>query len=188
MAPRSSSKKPGRPLDQARLDELALAYVGRFATTRAKLGRYLDRKLRERGWEGAGEPDLPRLIERFARLGYVDDAAFAVARANALVQRGFGPRRVKLALRQAGVDEEDSLPAVESSSEQALGAALRYAQRRRLGPFADAGPAARDPQRALAAMMRAGHAFELARRIVAMKPKRGADVPNLVIELSNNDG
>ena len=45
---RAPSDRTGKPLDAARLDELALAYVARFATSRAKLLRYLARKVRDR--------------------------------------------------------------------------------------------------------------------------------------------
>ncbi len=41
-------RKPS-PLTATRLQDLALSYVARFATTRAKLEAYLVRKLRERG-------------------------------------------------------------------------------------------------------------------------------------------
>ena len=44
---RTPSDRSKKPLDASRLDELALAYVARFATSRAKLLRYLGRKLRE---------------------------------------------------------------------------------------------------------------------------------------------
>ena len=47
---RQRPRKTAQPLDGQRLDALALHYVGRFATTRAKLVQYLHRKLRERGW------------------------------------------------------------------------------------------------------------------------------------------
>jgi len=90
-----SGRRPRPPLDPAKLDELALAYVGRFATSRAKLTNYLARKLRERGWGGERDPDIPAVAERLARLGYVDDAAYAVAKARAqrqhmLVAGGIG--------------------------------------------------------------------------------------------------
>ena len=53
------------PLDAAALDRIALRYVERFATTRARLADYLRRKIRERGWDG--EPVDPAAIaERFA--------------------------------------------------------------------------------------------------------------------------
>ena len=44
--PRRRRERP--PLDAEKLRELALAYVGRFATTRARLSTYLERKIRER--------------------------------------------------------------------------------------------------------------------------------------------
>ena len=74
-------RKPRPPLTAAKLDELALHYVGRFATSRSKLTTYLKRKLRERGWEGQAEPDLDGLAAKLARLGYVDDRAYAVSKA-----------------------------------------------------------------------------------------------------------
>lgn len=163
-------RKPPPPLDRARLDALALSYVGRFATTRAKLVTYLSRKLRERGWGGADEPATVALADRLARLGYIDDAAFALAKGRSLGQRGFGRRRVAMVLRAAGVGEEDRSPADDAARAEALTAALRFAKRRRIGPFA-AGPL--DPktrQRDLAAMIRAGHDFILSRRIIDLPP------------------
>ena len=68
------------PLDESRLNELALRYVGRFATTRAKLRSYLARKLRERGWGGEREPDVAAIAERFAAQGYIDDSSYALAK------------------------------------------------------------------------------------------------------------
>ena len=51
-------KRARPPLNEEQLKEMALRYVGRFATSRAKLRAYLTRKIRERGWADAGEPDL----------------------------------------------------------------------------------------------------------------------------------
>jgi len=167
---RNSPRKPPRPLDQARLDALALAYVGRFATTRAKLQLYLARKLRERGWEDQSEPATAALAERLARLGYIDDAAYALAKGRSLGQRGFGRRRVSMALRAAGVGEEDGRAANEAAKAEALSAALRFAERRRLGPYAAGAVDPKLRQRGLAAMVRAGHDFDLSRRIIDLPP------------------
>jgi len=167
--PRARKARP--PLDSARLSELALAYVGRFSTTRAKLRSYLARKLRERGWAGEREPDLERLAERFAERGYIDDSAYALAKSQSLAGRGYGKRRLVEKLRAAGVGNDDSEAAREHADSEALSAALRFAERRRLGPFATTplhDP--RDRERALAAMVRAGHSFAIAREIVALAP------------------
>lgn len=158
-----------RPLDAAALDRMALRYVERFATTRGKLADYLRRKVRERGWHGA-PVDPVTVAERMAALGYVDDRAFADMRAAALARRGFGTRRVAQALRAAHVGEEDAVAAIEPAAERPLDAALAFARRRRFGPWAKAAPDERLRERQVAAMVRAGHAPALARRIVLSPP------------------
>ena len=179
IAPRNP-RKARPPLTQARLEELALTYVGRFATTRSKLSDYLARKLRERGWEGPSEPDPRAIAERLAARGYIDDAGYALSKAQALSARGYGKRRLVEKLRVSGVDEEDSAAAREHSDRESLAAALRFAQRRRIGPFADADPAdARTRDKALGAMIRAGHAFALARAIVRLEPGKPVDMDAL---------
>ena len=163
-------RKPRPPLDAAKLDELALSYVGRFSTSRARLKAYLGRKLRERGWAGTGEPPIEALTDKLAQLGYVDDRAFALAKARSLSSRGYGSRRVRQALTQAGIGEEDSGDAHDLATAEALAAALRYARRKGIGPYAAGKPDPRGRERAIAAMIRAGHGFGLARAIVDRGP------------------
>ena len=164
------SARPLTPLDTARLDRLALRYVERFATTRVKLRRYLERKIRERGWEGDVPPEPTALAERMAALGYVDDAAFAEARASAMGRRGLGARRIAGDLRFAGIGEEDRealRPAIEDRAEES---AFAFARRRRIGPWAAVAPDRVGREKALGQLLRAGHGLDLARRIVAMAP------------------
>ncbi len=162
-----------------------MSYVGRFATTRAKLAFYLARKLRERGWVGPRPPATEVLVEKLARLGYVDDAAYALAKARSLGSRGYGPRRVTMALRQAGVGEEDGRGAQAAASEQVVAAALRFAQRKRIGPFALAALDPKERERALAAMLRAGHDYALSRRILALAPGSAGDPSDAVKALTD---
>lgn len=175
--PRSRKERP--PLNRATLDELALIYVGRFATTRSKLVAYLARKLRERGWSGDEDPGIEAVAQHLSRLGYVDDAAYAVSKSRALTGRGYGSRRVKQALRAAGVAEEDSLPAREQADSQAVEAALRFARRRRLGPFGQLQRDSDGRERALGAMIRAGHSFALSRAILSLQTEEEVDIESL---------
>lgn len=167
------------PLSEAALQELALRYVGKYATTRAKLRAYLARKVRERGWDGQREPQLEALADRFAQLGYVDDAAYAVSKSRALGARGYGKRRLAEQLRAAGVSEEDGRAALESADRDGFEAALRFAQRRRFGPFST--QPADWPQRRkwIASMVRAGHDFDIASAIARMKPNQIVDFRQL---------
>jgi regulatory protein len=178
--PQKATRRPPRPLDPARLEELALAYVARFATTAGKLRTYLQRKLRERGWVGEErEPDdgdapppadIEALIARFVAHGYVDDAGYARMRSADLLRRGYGARRVSQQLMQAGIAEELRADVAPEEAERRA-AALALARKRRFGPFgvhaALAGEEAhRQREKQLAAMVRAGHDFDHARRVL----------------------
>ncbi len=170
-------RKPPKPLDAARLEELALAYVARFATSRAKLEAYLTRKLRERGWtdgsgedEGSAPPPVAAIAERFVAAGYVDDTAYARAKSGSLLRRGYGQRRVSEALGAAGIDEgvRAEVRAGEGAQRHA---ALAMVRKRRFGPYglakADGEPLdrpVRDKQ--ISAMLRAGHAMDSVRELV----------------------
>jgi len=170
MAVKRGGAKERPALDPERLERLALFYVGRYATTRAKLKTYLMRKVSERGWHGAVEPDYDELVERFSDLGYVDDQSFAVARAASLGRRGYGGRRVDQALTAAGISEADAAQARSNVRSEAWTAALRFAERKRIGPFAREEADRPAQQKALGAMIRAGHSFDTARAIVRSAP------------------
>ena len=163
-------RKPRPPLDEEKLSELMMAYVGKFATSRAKLGHYLTRKVRERGWAGSGEAPVESMVAKAARLGFVDDAAFALSKARSLTARGYGARRVGQALHAAGIEEADGEAARGHAQEEAVEAALRFARRRRIGPFAAGQPYPAQREKALAAMVRAGHDFRLSKTILALPP------------------
>ncbi|RZV34189.1 MAG: RecX family transcriptional regulator [Sphingomonadaceae bacterium] len=158
-------KRVPKPLDETRLRDLALSYVARFATSAGKLEQYLKRKLRERGWEGEDEPDLAVLVARYIELGYIDDTAYARARSGDLLRRGYGPRRIAQALGQAGIDEETRGHVAADQSELRQ-AALHLARKRRFGPFATRPVDRALREKHLAAMVRAGHGFDIARAVI----------------------
>jgi regulatory protein len=176
---RFKARRAPRPLDESGLRELALRYVGKYATTRAKLSGYLSRKIREQGWEGECEPDVEELSARFAELGYVDDAAYALSRARSLSGRGYGKGRLAEKLKFAGVGEDDSREALGLADTEAVAAALRYARRRRIGPFAAEALDRMGRERAIAAMVRAGHDLGLARAIATLPPGAEIDLINI---------
>lgn len=177
--------------------DLALSYAARFATTGARLEAYLARKIAERGLaeDAAGAPvevDLPALVARLAALGYVDDGAYARMRARDLGARGYGARRVEQALWAAGVEE--GLRGAHAPGEAASRrAAAVMAHKRRLGPFGARGDAAADPlarrkahEKAVAAMLRAGHDYDHVRFILGTE--RPEDVARWIDEAADAEG
>jgi regulatory protein len=163
-------KKPPPPLNDERLRGLALHYVGKYATTQAKLTAYLARKIRERGWSNERPPDIDALTEQFAELGYINDAQFAESRSRSFVRRGYGERRLYEDLRASGIGDADAVPAREHMAESTFTAAENFARRKRLGPFASEAAPPEKRQKQLQGFLRAGHDFEVAKRFVNADP------------------
>jgi regulatory protein len=173
-AERSAGRGAGRraeraappPLDGPALEALALAYVARFATSTGKLADYLKRKLRERGWAEDVPADIPGIAARLAERGYVNDAGYAQAQGEGLRRRGYGARRIDSALDHAGIAPALRVAARGSETERRH-AALAFARRKRIWPFASAragDPATR--QKHMAAFLRAGHGLDQVRAVM----------------------
>lgn len=169
MAPETrprKERKPPSPLDPAGLEAIAVRYVERFQTTEARLLRLLRQKIRQRGWEeGLPPPDPEQVAARMVELGYVNDGLFAENRTRGLARRGMGAGRVRQTLAAYGVSQDVASDAL--AGHDGWTAALDFARRKRLGPFGVRGedwPKQRAKQ--LAAMARAGHGFDMARRLV----------------------
>lgn len=145
------------------LKALAFAYVARFSTSRAKLIRYLARKLREANADHL-RPDMEIVADRMIELGLVDDQGYAEMRTASLARRGYGPRRVTADLRASGIAEADAAELARSMDE--LEIATAFAKRKRLGPFFPGEADRKHLDRALGAMMRAGHSFDVARKVL----------------------
>jgi regulatory protein len=193
---RRDRKRVKPPLTEATLRDLALHYAARFATTGARVEAYLTRKIRERGIaEDANgrmpDIDIRSLVARLIALGYVDDDAYARMRARDLGARGYGKRRVEEVLRHAGV--EDSVRQAHAPGEAASRkAAALMAQKKRLGPWGGARDEVGDPlrerkahEKAVAAMMRAGHQYDHVRFILAAP--RAEDVAQWLDEASDEE-
>ncbi len=166
-------RKPKKPLTAESLNWFALRYVERYATTREKLRKYLNGKLYERGWSGEGSAPIDALVDRFAELRYVDDRSYGETRAKSLERRGYGLRRVDQALLAAGIDSEmreDIRGEVDEGE-----AALAYARRKRIGPFADEKPGPELKQKQFAAMVRAGHSFDRVKAILGADTEEDFD-------------
>ena len=169
----SRRKRAPRPLDRVSLNDLALSYVARFATSGAKLESYLKRKIRERGVAEGSEPlDPEAIVARLVELRYIDDEAYATSKAGSLLRRGYGARRVEEALRAAGIADGVRHDVAPGESELRRSAML-LAQKRRFGPYgplpdpdADSMALRKLREKQIAAMVRAGHGFDTARKVV----------------------
>ena len=170
-----------------RLTNKAVHYLGRYASTTARLRevlqRFAERKLAE------AEPDqLKKAIEDVVgicvRNGYVNDELYAGQKTSSLRRQGRSRRMIEQTLAARGLDREmiaAALAAHEAEDDGAgeLGAALIHAKRRRLGPYAAERDRQGDPnkirQRQLASFARAGFSLDLAIRILALETADDAE-------------
>ena len=161
----------------AYLENAALHYLERFATSSGNLRRVLMRKVARsaeaHGTDPAeGQQLVDDIVARFLRAGLLDDRAYAAQQAASLRRRGasrFGIRG-KLALKGvAGELIDAAVGALDAEpGESELAAACALVRRRRLGPCRTPEQRAAFRQKDLAALSRAGFGLGLARRVLAL--------------------
>ena len=130
-----------RPRAEQRLMNKAVHYLGRYTSSRQRLREVLQRFAR-RKLEHFEPAEISRAIDAVIaeclRLGYVDDAAFAMTRARSKRRGGRSALAIKRSLAEHQIDhllvEAALVAADESLADGELAAALRHAARRRIGP------------------------------------------------------
>jgi regulatory protein len=178
-------------LDEAALREAGLAYVARYGGTTAALSRALDRRIRR--WAdallAAEEPDrdgiarqavtlreaAERVVASLAALGAINDVAFAERQARRLRFAGRSRRAVLAHLTAKGVDSAQAGAAVPEDEAAELAAALAFARRRRVGPFAR-DDRSEDRTRILMAFGRAGFSGAIARCALDCDPEEAENL------------
>lgn len=171
-------KRTARPITAKYLQNAAAFYLERYASSAEGLRRVLRRRVRKAEMLAAPVMDnveqaIEVVVQKFVTAGLLDDKAFAQTKARSLHRRGASNRLTRQRLQAAGVDRDtvddamasldDELGADPASRE--LKAAAAFARRRRLGPYRTKD---REPYRLrdLAALARAGFAYDLARKVI----------------------
>ncbi|TCS64974.1 regulatory protein RecX [Varunaivibrio sulfuroxidans] len=166
------------------LENAALYYLERFASSAANLRAVLMRKVVKSAYHHGADPKegetwVDALIARFVASGLLDDRAYAEARVASLRRQGNSARAIRAKLLQKGVDGELIEEALKkhgageelSAQDEEFEAALRFARRRRLGSFAPAATRAVRRDKDMAALARAGFSYDTARRIIDAVPE-----------------
>jgi regulatory protein len=177
MKPRPPRPRRGpKPVTPAHLENIALYYLERFATSSANLRRVLMRKVaRSATAHGTdaqeGERLVDEIIARYLGAGLLDDRAYAAQKVLSLRRRGASTYGIRGKLAVKGVDAELIAQTLgrldQETSASELSAACALVRRRRLGPYRAAATRPAFRRRDLAILARAGFGFELARRVIA---------------------
>lgn len=177
----NGKKRPKQPrkISASYLENAALYYLQRYATTAANLRTVLVRKINRSCQFHKTEPAefLPLvdpLVERYVKSGLVNDATYAENRANALRRQGLSRQAIHAKLSQKGLkaaDIEAALASVDADSNHAdseLAAAHALARRKKLGPYRNRPlkDPVKDARKEMAAMARAGYSFDIVKRVL----------------------
>ena len=188
--PDTPAKKPSADRIKKRLTNKALHYLGRYASTSARLETVL-RKFAKRKLEEA-EPALldstiKQVIESCVRLGYIDDEAFIRNQFRQGLRGGHSQKRILLKLAQRGISRDMALRVMQNSDEDGLpddeaelAAALIYARKKSVGPFSRLPlntPEAK--QKHLGKLARNGFSFDIARKVMGLA---GADEADALLD------
>ncbi len=169
-------------MTRERLQRAALHYLQRFPSSVRHFRSIMERKIKRAHAECPGEEsDYAEWLQSVERMcldaGLLNDEVLAKAIARSLNRRGSAMRHIRQRLRQKGFESEcidDCIRELDQSVAESTGvqtdlyAALRYAKRRRFGPFS------REPldwkirQKQMASLARRGFSYAVARQVVEM--------------------
>lgn len=176
-----AEKRP-RKISRQYLENAALYYLQRYASSAENLRRVLKRKT-DRSCKfhemDAEEfyPVIDDLVARYIASGLLNDRAFAEAKTATLRRQGKSAQAIATKLQLKGLAKNDISAAIETIDEDNpdadFEAAMRLARKKKLGafrkkPYTDP----KEMQKEMAALGRAGFGYEIARRVL------GAPVPD----------
>ena len=164
-----------RKVSATSLENAALYYLGRFATSSENLRQVLERRILRAAKHHdtdikACNQLVGDLIQRYLESGILNDGIYAQTQAASMNRRGKSLRAIRARLRQKAVSSDiidDALAVLAGEVGQLdLAAAIAYARKRRLGPYRRDTRKPENPDNELAALARAGFSYSLALRIV----------------------
>ncbi|MBF0168064.1 MAG: regulatory protein RecX [Alphaproteobacteria bacterium] len=171
----SFAMKQPRKASPKSLENAALHYLGRFASSRANLKRVLlnrvARSAKAHGTDAAeGLAWIEAILDRLEGLGYLNDAAYAENRAESLNRQGKPSNTIRWALKSKGVDQDTTEAAVAKLSDEMdepdRTAAQAFARKKRLGPYRPLEARSAHRTKDIQALARAGFGWDLAKEVV----------------------
>ena len=174
---RQGPKKP-KKITESYLHNSGLYYLERFSSSSANFRAVMMRKVKrscithkDQNYEQCTVL-VEALVEKFIKVGLLDDAVYTQSKVNSLRRRGKSARAIQSYLKSKGLRDETieqtlkefDLNNHDTPTEAEHEAALVFARKKRLGPFR--GDKELDHQKELGRMARAGFSYDTSRRVL----------------------
>lgn len=177
------AKKVPKKVTQTYLRNSALYYLQRFAASVHQFKTAMGRKI-ERSCRAHPEQDkdkcyewLDKLCAEFIDIGYLNDDAYLKAAVRGLrANKGLSARMVLSKMQQKGFEEHIIKQVLAETAENEedenaeLTAALRFAQRKKIGPYHPV-PPRKTYEQQLNALARGGFSFDICKQVMGKLPE-----------------
>ena len=164
----AKKQKQPRKISRQYLENAALYYLQRYASSAENLRRVLRRKIMRscafhKDVPDAFYPIADELVARYIASGLLDDKVFARSKVSSLRRQGKSAKAIHAKLQAKGLGKDDIGTALEEQDTEEedadLAAARRLVKRKKLGQTKDAAKR----QKELAVLGRAGFSYETAK-------------------------
>ena len=170
-------RKPPKPTTQRSVRYHALTYLRRYSAPRAQLRRVLLDRARRSVVEHGGDLEeiqdwIDSTLDDMERLGYVNDDAYARAKATKFRTRGLSERAIRSKLSAKGVRSEAiaaAMIATRPEGDADLMAAKTYVRKRRMGPHRTKEATPELIRKELGRLARAGFSYGVAKAALEME-------------------
>ncbi len=175
-------KRNPRKITANYLHNYAMFYLERFSSSSANLKKILMRRV-HKSVPFHGEPSMEiatkmvdDTVAKLIELKIIDDALYAKSRTTSFRRAGNSKRQISAKLFAKGLESDQINKAIETvdkaheHKDPELTAAIRYAQRRRIGPYRT--KKINDPEqdkKDLAKLARGGFSFDIAKKALSQK-------------------
>ena len=178
-------KRTPRKISARYLENAALYYLQRYATSVDNLRQVLTRKVNRSCTHHDVPPDefyplIEALLERYTASGLLNDKTYAEGRVGSLRRQGRSKQGILAKLRAKGLergDIEEALERIDAETREDQGmeaefaAALKLARKKKIGTFnlkpeTDALLRRKEQQRELALLARNGFSYDIAKRVL----------------------
>lgn len=156
-----------KKITKQRLKNIALYYLKRYETSVDNLRKVLQRRVNDYVYQNK-EFDkyeafawIEEIITDFQNYGYVNDERFTEIRIRDYISAGKSVRYIRGKLREKGIDEELVGSVLDNQEYDEQEAALKFARKKRIGPYRTEEARAEYRQKDMGTLIRAGFNYDI---------------------------
>ena len=175
-------KRSPKKITFQNLEKFAFKYIERFSTSENQLRIILKRKIIKSSYFFKIKVEdhidyIDLIIEKFKKIGLIDDKKYSESRALNLVKRGFSKKKILFNLKQKGISSETIEIALNNLKKfffnYELASALIYAKKKKIiGSEMNLEKSFKNNQKKLMKMASAGFSYSISKKIIELNNEK----------------